>query len=346
MRDITNRPISMKTAAILLGTAGFLGWRAWRSRQENLRGRIVLVTGGSRGLGFLLAREFAAEGASVVICARDGEELARAAAELREHSATVLPIVCDVADQEQVENMVAAVTEQWGRIDIVVNNAGIIQVGPLESMSVEDFRRTLDIIFFGTLHTTLALLPQMRERRQGKIVNITSIGGTVAVPHLLPYDSAKFAQVGLSRGLRAELARSGIQVTTIVPGLMRTGSPIHALFKGDHDREFGWFWLGSATPLTAINAARAARRIVRATQRGEAEVTLSMQAKVLRLGNALFPGAMADLLGIVNRFLPAGTSRVEQKGFETGSFRRAPLKRRMANRNNELAAVTRGSTSG
>lgn len=346
MRDITDRPISMRSAAILLGTAGLLGWRAWRSRQASLRGTIVLVTGGSRGLGFLLAREFAAAGASVVICARDREELARAAAELRDHSATVLPVVCDVADRRQVEEMVAAVTEQWGRIDIVVNNAGIIQVGPLEAMAVEDFRRALDIIFFGTLHTTLAVLPQMRERREGRIVNITSIGGTVAVPHLLPYGSAKFAQVGLSRGLRAELARSGIKVTTIVPGLMRTGSSIHALFKGDHEREFSWFWLGSATPITAIDAARAARRIVRATRRSEAEVTLSVQAKVLRLGNALFPGAMSDLLGIINRLLPDGTSPIEQKGFATRSFRRAPLKRRMADRNNELAAAPGGSTSG
>ena len=106
----------------------------------------------------------------------------------------------------------------------MVNNAGMIQVGPLATTTKEDFVTALDVMFWGTLYPTLAVLPQMRARGRGHIVNITSIGDLVSVPHLLPYTCAKFAAVGLSEGLRAELGPVGIRVTTVVPGLMRTGS--------------------------------------------------------------------------------------------------------------------------
>jgi NAD(P)-dependent dehydrogenase (short-subunit alcohol dehydrogenase family) len=284
-----------------------------RAREAELAGQVVLITGGSRGLGLLLAREFAAEGCRLVICARDETELAEAARQLEAGGAEVLALPCDVSDREQVERLVARAVRGFGGVDILVNNAGIIQAGPLEAMTVEDFERAMAINYFGTVYATLAVLPGMRERRAGRIVNITSIGGKVSVPHLLPYDAAKFATVGFSQGLRAELARDGITVTTIVPGLMRTGSPANAFFKGSKDAEYTWFALSSATPITAMSARRAARRIVRATKRGESEVTMSWQAKLLRLGHDLFPGATADLLGVVNRLLPgAGTAGPEQ----------------------------------
>ncbi len=110
----------------------------------------------------------------------------------------------------------------FGRVDIVVNNAGIIQVGPMSTTTVEDFATALDVMFWGALYPTLAVLPQMRARRSGHVVNITSIGGMVSVPHLLPYTCAKFAAVGLSEGLRTELGQEGIHVTTVVPGWRRS----------------------------------------------------------------------------------------------------------------------------
>jgi short-subunit dehydrogenase len=107
--------------------------------------------------------------------------------------------------------------QRVGLIDVLVNNAGLIRVGPFAAMTLDDFQQTMDVMFWGPLHTTLAVLPSMRERKQGSIVNIVSIGGKVGVPHLLPYSCAKFALVALSEGLRAELAPDGIRVTTIVP---------------------------------------------------------------------------------------------------------------------------------
>lgn len=294
---------------IAASAAGWLGWRAiQRARAMELDGKVVLITGGSRGLGLVLAREFSAHGAVVSICARDELELDGARRDLERRGARVLAVPCDVSDRAQVEEWVRRSTAELGPIDLLVNNAGVIQTGPLEAQTVEDFHEAMATILWGTVHATFAVLPGMRARGSGGIVNITSIGGKVSVPHLLPYSTAKFAAVGFSEGLRAELAKDRIRVTTVVPGLMRTGSPPHAFFKGDHAAEFTWFSLSSATPLTTTSAERAARRIVQAVRRGEAMVTLTWQAKILRLAHALFPGTASTLLGVVNRLLPGNTS--------------------------------------
>jgi NAD(P)-dependent dehydrogenase (short-subunit alcohol dehydrogenase family) len=295
-------------------------------RRRNLKGQVAFVTGGSRGLGFCIAEELTRRGCDVVICARDVEELARAAARL---SGRVLAIPCDISDRSEVQQAIRAASERFGRVDILVNNAGIIQVGPLGAMTEEDFEDALAINFRGAMYATLAVLPEMRERHDGQIVNITSIGGKVAVPHLLPYDCAKFALVGFSEGLRAELAAEGIGVTTVVPGLMRTGSPLHAWFKGKHEREFAWFTVSDMLPLTSMNAERAARRIVDAAARNEAEVTLGWQAKLLRVAHDLMPGLTADLLGLINRLLPSSVDESVMPGRQVKEVLPRGLQRRL-----------------
>ncbi|MBX6342448.1 MAG: SDR family oxidoreductase, partial [Thermomicrobiaceae bacterium] len=287
-------------AGVAIGAREIVG----RLRAADLRGQVALVTGGSRGLGFLLARELVREGCRVAICARDEEEIARARADLRRLSDDVQGLPCDVSDRAQVDALVADVTRHFGRIDILVNNAGIIQVGPLADMTHRDFEETLGVMLWGIIHPTLAVLPQMRARHGGRIVNITSIGGKISVPHLVPYCTAKFAAVGLSEGLRAELARDGITVTTVVPGLMRTGSYLNALFKGRQEEEFTLFSLGATLPLISMDAERAARQIVRAVKRGEAEPTLSLPAVAAARLVGLAPGLTADIAGLANRLLP------------------------------------------
>jgi len=295
-------------ALLAAGGLGLLAGQALRNRMRtvDLTGQVALVTGGSRGLGLLLAREFAREGCKVVICARDGEELARAATALREDGAEVLPLTCDVSDEGQVIAMIAEATRHYGQIDILCNNAGIIEVGPVQEMTAKDFSEAMNTIFWGTLHPTFEVLPQMRARKAGRIVNITSVGGKVSVPHLLPYASAKFAATGFSEGLRAEVARDGITVTTIAPGELRTGSYVNATFKGDTDREFGWFSLGDNLPFNSMDAERAAKVIVGATKRGEAERILTLSAIVASVAHGIAPGLTTDALALFNRYvLPA-----------------------------------------
>ncbi len=323
--------------AVMRRIGGAIGWTAVavgiglagrkltaRSRRPvDLTDQVALITGGSRGLGFLLAREFGRAGCRVAICARNDLELQRAKEELERYGIEVMTVRCDVSDRDQVEGMVREVSNRWGGVDILVNNAGIIQVGPVQSMTIADFEQAMGVMYWGVLHPTLAVLPQMRERKNGRIVNITSIGGKVSIPHLLPYNSAKFAAVGLSEGLRAELARDGITVTTIVPGLMRTGSHINAYFKGRQEREYTWFALGASLPVVSMDAERAAHQILEAVRRGEAERVLSVPSTTLSLFHGVFPGTTSDILGIVNRILP----RVSADG--TGMSRGTEVQDRM-----------------
>jgi NAD(P)-dependent dehydrogenase (short-subunit alcohol dehydrogenase family) len=332
---------------LLLMAAGAGAFAAARSifrrmNQFDFNGRVVLITGGSRGLGLVLARELARQGARLAICARDEAELGRAYEDLNWRART-LALPCDVTDRGQVEEMVRAVQAHYGQIDVLINNAGVIEVGPMEVMTVEDYERAMNTHFWGPLYTVLAALPDMRRRGEGRIVNISSIGGKISVPHLLPYSASKFALVGLSEGLRAELAGEGIVVTTVCPGLMRTGSPVNADFKGQHKAEYAWFTISDSLPVTSISAARAARQIIAATKRGDSEVILSVQAKLAALFHGVFPGLTADILGQVNRLLPEaggiGTERAKGKESQSGITQSwlTALTDEAARRNNEAS---------
>jgi NAD(P)-dependent dehydrogenase (short-subunit alcohol dehydrogenase family) len=269
----------------------------------------------------VLAREFAADGARIAICARDEAELDQARIDLENRSADVLALKCDVTVNSEVVEMINLVHGHFGRIDVLVNNAGVIQVGPLDVMTREDFRQAMNTHFWGPLNTTLAVLPGMRRRNEGRIVNISSIGGKIGIPHLVPYSASKFALVGLSKGLRAELAKNGILVTTVSPGLMRTGSPRNADFKGRHRAEYAWFSISDALPFTSIKAERAARQIIDACKRGQAELVISVQAKAAATFDFLLPELSADLLAGVNRLLPksGGLEDGQAKGSESTS---------------------------
>jgi len=324
------------------GLAAWLAWHGWKARQSyDFRGKTALVTGGSRGLGLILARRLAGEGAKVGICARDPDELDRAFDDLRKCGGHVVSVPCDLTVPEQVDEMVAVVERRLGPIDVLVNNAGTISIGPVDHLRREDFGKAMVTNFFSALHTTLAVMPGMRGRGQGRIVNITSIGGKISIPHLLPYSASKFALVGLSEGLRAELAKDGIVVTTVVPGLMRTGSPRQAEVKGQVEEEFAWFSVSDALPGLSMSADRAARQILAACGRGDAEVVLSLPAKFGTLVHGLFPGLTCDILALTNRALPgpggAGARSVSAKVVKPPPKWLTALNDRAAQRNNEIA---------
>jgi NAD(P)-dependent dehydrogenase (short-subunit alcohol dehydrogenase family) len=292
---------------LLTAAAGGALLVARRRRFMSLAGTTAVVTGGSRGLGLAIARELVRAGAHVTILARTAIDLERARGELAAAGGDVVAAVCDVGDPQAVACAISDVVARRGRIDILVNNAGTIQVGPLEHMTTADFEHAMRVHFWGPLHTAMAAAPIMRRQGGGRIINIASIGGRVAVPHMAPYTSSKFALVGLSSALRAELARDRVYVTTVCPGLMRTGSHINAEMKGQHRAEYAWFAIADSLPLLSMEVGRAARRIVDAARRGEAHVDLGLPTRIAAIAEGLAPSLVSDTMGLVSRLLPDAT---------------------------------------
>lgn len=283
-RQARKHGMKINLALGMLG-AGIAACEAWKAHQRDaaVRGKIVLITGGSRGLGLEIARQFGLAGAHLVLVARKEEELRQALGTLMREGAipngnTAHTITADISLKEDCERMIADATERYGRVDILINCAATITVGPFEDQPTEAFRDAMNINFFGQLYAIQAVLPQMLERKAGQIVNIASIGGKIAVPHLLPYVASKFALVGLSEGLHAELRHKGVHVLTVCPGLMRTGSHVQVNVVGNVEKEYRWFKLAATVPGIAMAARSAARTIFRATVERRAEITIAPQA--------------------------------------------------------------------
>ncbi len=333
---------------LLSAASAAAAWTAWRTarraRAIDFTDRVVLITGGSRGLGLVLARLLAAEGARLALVARQDDELDRAHDELRAMGADVAVFPGDVGDRDSAQVVVDRVVQRFGRLDVLINDAGVIQVGPYQHMRFEDFDEAMKVHFWGPLNLMLIALPFLRRQRGARIVNISSIGGKVSVPHLLPYCASKFALTGLSDGLRAELAREGVRVTTVCPGLMRTGSPLNAWFKGRHRAEFTWFALSGALPFVSIDARRAARKIVEACRYGDPELVITPQARLAIVANAVVPSGFALGMSLFNRVLPGATGDADgdqaKSGWQSPSRWAPSLLTRLSDRataqNNEL----------
>ena len=342
---------------LLIGIGSAAAAYVWRrmvrkSRSIDFSGKTVVISGASRGLGLELARTFARRGANLVLLARDENNLAQSAVELQHLGASTIPMVCDITDQRQVRQAVANIIRKNGKIDVLVNNAGIIQVGPAENMDLQDYEQAIQTHFWGPLYLMQEVIPPMRAAGGGRIINIASIGGQVAVPHLLPSVASKFALVGLSEGMRVELVKDRIYVTTVSPGLMRTGSHLNAFFKAQYKKEYALFALANASPFLSIESSLAAEKIVAACRYGEPEITITPQARMLRLANGLFPSLVAEVLGFVNRFLPrpcGDGNNLLKEGWKSKSYLAPAFLTRSADQaaihNNEVATQSRSAAS-
>lgn len=314
-RRDTARDLAIAAVLAVLALDG-LRRVARRRARFHMEGRNALVTGGSRGLGLEIARVLVDRGANVAIVARDAAEIERAVAELRRRSAKgrVVGVPGDLSSGTQIATTIERARAALGPIDVLVNDAGMIEVGPLDTNTEEDFQTAMRVHCFGPLRLMLGLRDDMRRRGGGRIANIASIGGIVAVPHLLPYSTSKFALMGLSEAMRAELVRERIYVSTIAPGLMRTGSPVNARFNGKSAEEFAWFTLADSLPGLSMPASRAARVIVRSLEDGTAHVVVGLPAKAVALAKGLFPNAVAAVTAFAGSVLPHSHDKTAKKG--------------------------------
>jgi len=304
-------------AAAGLSAAGLAALAKWmsgiRRPTVELRGKIALISGGSRGLGLAIAQEFGKQGCKIGLCARDQAELDQAAKQLEQMNIETAVFVCDLTKETEITSLVERVVEHFGRIDILVNNAGEIKVAPFEKVSHDDFEEAMNLMFWGPVNLTLAAIPHMRKQGGGHIVNITSVGGRVAIPHLLPYSCAKFAFVGFSTGLSSELDPNHLHVLTVVPGLMRTGSYLNAKFKGSANQEFGWFSILGNLPGLSVAARDAARSIRDALASRQLTCTISFPAKLLIQSEAILPEATRAAMQILNQVILPKASKTTRE---------------------------------
>ena len=317
-RQNVTDPVSRHASGIpplpLLLIAGGVGLAMWKRppgyRFEN---KVVLITGGSRGLGLVLARQLASSGALVGLMARNLDELARARMTIPSPSLVQL-LVADVTVASQVQRSVDTLVQRFGRIDAVINNAGQILSAPFADTTDADIKAMIDVHVWGMLNVTRAALPHLARHGDGRVVNICSIGSRIPVPHLSAYCTSKFAQAGLSAVMGEELRQQGVRVTTVMPGLMRTGSHVQAWFKGNQPAEFALFSLVAGLPGTSMSAERAARLILAAAARGDAEAIVPCTVRQIAKAAALFPNLSLATLRSVHRLLPRPGSSVAVQG--------------------------------
>lgn len=298
-----------------------LGLRALPAPRLSFRSLSVVITGGSRGLGLALAEQLIQEGAFVTLLARDQEELDQAVEHLDNfRGVPALGIICDVTDRHQLQVSFEKTQEHFGRIDILINNAGSVVAGPFESMSQSDFEAQMNLHFFAPLKAIQEIVPIFKHQGEGRIINISSIGGTIAIPHMSAYCASKFALSGFSQAVTPELSSSNIRMTTVYPGLMRTGSPIQGVFKGDSEREFAWFAILDSTPGFSISARSAAQKILDSVRRGDSQITVTLPAKFASFFHGNFPEIFTTLMNGANRLLPKGQSHKRRTGADSQSW--------------------------
>lgn len=292
---------------------------------------VALVVGASRGLGLLVADELVRRGHHVVIASRDAESLGRARAQLERENpgARVLDLTCDAADEGSVTQLVEQAEAQAGPVEVAIHVAGIIQVGPWKATTHEHFEQAINTMLWGPINLSLAVLPRMTARGHGRFGVVTSVGGKVSPPRLLPYSVAKFGAVGLVEGLSAELAGTGVTATTLVPGLMRTGSHTAATFFGDPARQYAWFAPSASLPLVSMDAARAARQMVDGVLAGKPEVVVSPLSQLATRVHGVAPELTVRAMGLVSRLLPTGDDSTVVSGSEARRRLGSPLVNRL-----------------
>ena len=253
---------------------------------RKLRGAVVLITGASAGIGRAAALAFAQEGARLLLAARRRDRLEEVAATARALGGEALVAETDVADRRQVHAAVDKAVSAFGRLDILINNAGIGYLGMLEDMPIEEIETLWAVNMMGTIYATQAAIPLMRKQGRGHIINVASVAGKRGGPGNSIYCATKFAMVGMSEALRVELRGSGIEVSVICP--VSTATEFFEVSSARSKRDH--------MPIGPIQTAeKVARAIVRCARKPRPEVIVYPPARILVLINALSP-RLADLI--------------------------------------------------
>ena len=268
-------------------------------RRESVRGRVVVVTGASSGNGKAIALALAEKGARLVLAARRTELLEATAREVEDRGGEALVLTCDVTTREQVETVAEAALTRWGRIDVWVNNAGVIGWSLFEDTTEEEFRRILEVNLMGSAYGTWAALPAMRRQGSGVIVNIASMASLVALPVGSAYSASKAGLFALGDALRRELKGSGIRVCQVLPVGVNTAGFFHQRTRG--------FRVSKRIAPLLQDPETVAKSVVRCLERpGTRNVPLGVQGKAVFVVGALAPRLVDLFGGFITRFVEKG----------------------------------------
>lgn len=270
---------------------------------RKVKSTTVVITGATSGIGRATALEFARAGAKVVIAGRRVERLRELAAEIEAKGGEVLAVQTDVAEEVQVEALITQTLERFGRIDTLVNNAGVAMAAKFDEQSMADFRRVMEVNFWGAVYACKAAVPHMKQQKNGVIINVSSAFGKRGMPFETAYCASKFALAGFSEALRAEVMSDGIDVSTIFPGAVET--EIFEQAANQAGLELPAF-------IPKFPARELAKIIVRDARYPQPEIVLAADAIGIDLMNKFAPGLFDLALGWAVPFVE-GARRAQGK---------------------------------
>ena len=189
---------------------------------NNIKGKVVVITGASSGMGEAAAKHLSALGASVVLGARRADRIEKLAREIQDQGGKAQAIAMDVTQRDQVKKLVDAAVEQFGRVDVILNNAGVMPLSPMDRLNVDEWDKMIDVNIKGMLNGIAAVLPYMKEQKAGQIINTSSVAGHKIFNGSAVYSATKFAVRALTEGLRMEVKPYNIRTTIICPGAVKT----------------------------------------------------------------------------------------------------------------------------